>query len=156
MSAPAGRVLSMSIRGRKSPGMRHCVTGNHQPNDITVRTLDLTDFKRLAGILLLTAFWYQGYCYWQRFGIRDTATDSVLGSTGFMFFSSWARGQQQRKMLVLWWYSDILGALESANTWHNLKRLYRIFVIVGLLATAHAAATLQPMMTFTQQHSVQQ
>jgi len=47
----------MSIRGRKSPGVRHCVTGNHQPNDIALRTSDLMDSKQLAEILLLTAFW---------------------------------------------------------------------------------------------------
>jgi len=131
LSAPAGRVLSMSVRGRKSPGMRHCVTGNHQPNDITMRTSDLTDSKRLAGILLLTAFWDpQDLC------------SSVLRP-----------GVNNKEKCLC---CDILGALESANTWYNLKRLYRIFLIVGLLATAHAAATLQPMTTFTQQHSVQQ
>jgi hypothetical protein len=57
MSAPAGRVLSMSIRGRKSPGVRHCVIRNSQRKDIIVRTSDLADAKWLAGILLLTAFW---------------------------------------------------------------------------------------------------
>ena len=47
----------MSIRGCKSPGVQHCVIGNHQPNDIIVKTSDLADSKRLAVIPLLTSFW---------------------------------------------------------------------------------------------------
>jgi len=57
MSPPAGRVLSKSIRGHKSPGVQHCVIRNNKHKDIIVRTSDLADSKWLAGILLVTAFW---------------------------------------------------------------------------------------------------